>query len=103
MIAIDLQKMAALSEDLYTSAAKTAFGDNGCAALQHLLAGIVQIYQRLDPGIRTAPLALFADATDSPAVVAGIPRTLHSIANLAHELDGASCGSSPTIRCRFTR
>lgn len=89
MITIDLTKMVALSEDLYTSAARTAFGIDGQSALQHLLSGIVHIYRRLDPGLRSQPLVLFADSTASVTAVPGTPRTVHSIGTLTHELDGA--------------
>lgn len=89
MITIDLTKMVALSEELYTSAARTAFGIDGQAALQHLLSGIVQIYRRLDPGLRSRPLVLFADSTGSVTEVAGTPRKVHSIGTLTHELDDA--------------
>jgi hypothetical protein len=89
VIAIDLTKMVALKEDLYTSAVQKAFGAEGQAALQLLLSGIVHIYRRLDPSLRTHPLVLFTDATASPPVAADTPRKVHSIATLTNELDGA--------------
>jgi hypothetical protein len=89
LIKIDLDKLRELNENLYTSATRKAFGDDGLQALQQLVAGIIKIYRRLDPSLRSNPLVLFADAAASPATVAGAPRRVHSIANLTHELDGA--------------
>lgn len=89
MITMDLAKMVALSEDLYTSAAQRAFGDDGQAALKHLLSSIVHIYRRVDPGLRSQPLVLFADSTAAVTAMPGALRTVHSIANLTHELDDA--------------
>jgi hypothetical protein len=89
MIRIDLDKMVAISKDLYTSAARDAFGDEGQVALQLLLSSIVHIYRRLDPGLRTQPLVLFAEVSSSTTLLPSARHTVHSIENLTHELDGA--------------
>lgn len=90
MITLDVEKLKALKAKLYTSAVQEVFGDTGAAALKELLARIVQIYARLDPSIRSHPLAVFADATLTPSTVAGPVTTVTSIDNLTHELDGPS-------------
>jgi len=89
VISIDVQKLVELNANLYTSAAKSSFGDCGNMALQRLLSSIVQIYRRFDPSLRIAPLAMFADGTNSIVLPAEAPRTLHSPATLTHELDDA--------------
>lgn len=89
MIGIDLDKLIALNANLYTSATRSAFGDDGLEALQQLIGGIVKIYRRVDPTLRTEELVLFADAGVTPVVLPGSSRRVHSIGNLADELDGA--------------
>lgn len=89
MITIDLATMMEIKEDLYTSAVQRAFGADGQAALKLLLSGIVHIYKRLDPGLRSQPLALFVDTTATSTAVAGTARRAHSISTLTTELDGA--------------
>ncbi len=89
MTKIDLDKLRALNETLYTTAARTAFGDSGLQVLTRLVSSIVQIYRRLDPGSRTAPLVLFADVGASPTNLGGMPQPVHRIANLGDEIDGA--------------
>lgn len=89
MTKIDLNKLRALNETLYTTAARAAFGDNGLQVLARLVSSIVQIYRRLDPGSRAAPLVLFADVGASPTSLSGTPRPVHRISNLGNEIDGA--------------
>ncbi len=89
MTSIDLDKLIALNSGLYTSATRVAFGDEGLEALQQLIGGIVKIYRRVDPGLRTQELVLFADAGKTPVVLPGLLRRVLSIGNLADELDGA--------------
>ena len=89
MIEIDIEILRSMSSDLYTSATRNAFGKGGLEALQQLIAGIVKIYRRVDPTLRNQPLVLFADARSTPAAMLGTPRRVHSIGNLADELDGA--------------
>ncbi len=90
MITIDLDKLKAMNTKLYTSAAQEVFGNAGAAALKQLLSVIVQIYARLDPSIRKHPLAIFADATLTPSIVAGAVTHIASVDNLTHEIDGPS-------------
>lgn len=90
MITLDVEKLKAINARLYTSAVQEVFGDMGAAALRELLARIVQIYARLDPSTRTHPLAVFADATLTPSVVAGPVTHVSSIDNLTNELNGPS-------------
>ena len=90
MITLDLEKLKALKAKLYTSAVQDVFGDMGAAALKELLGRIVQIYARLDPSIRTHPLAIFADATLTPSTVEGPVTSVTSVDNLTNELDGPS-------------
>jgi hypothetical protein len=89
VIDIDLSKMVALKEDLYTSAVQLAFGTDGQEALKLLLSAIVHIYRRSDPSLRTKPLVLFTDATVSAPVVPNTTRKVHSISTLTCELDDA--------------
>ncbi|EGI77108.1 hypothetical protein [Hylemonella gracilis] len=89
MTKIDLDKLRALNETLYTTAARNAFGDNGLQVLARLVSSVVQIYRRLDPGSRTAPLVLFADVSASPTSLSGMPQLVHRISNLGNEIDGA--------------
>lgn len=89
MTKIDLDKLQALNATLYTTAAREAFGDNGLQVLARLVSSIVQIYRRVDPGTRTAPMVLFADVSASPASPGGTPRSVHRISNLRDEIDGA--------------
>lgn len=89
MTKIDLAKLRTLNENLYTSATQRAFGDEGLQALAELVAGIVQIYRRIDPGLRGAPLVLFVAVGTSPPNLGGIPRRVRAIANLGDEIDGA--------------
>lgn len=89
MIGIDLDKLVALNANLYTSATRSAFGDNGLEALQQLIGAIVRIYRRVDPMLRTHELVLFADAGVTPVVLPGSPRRVLLIGNLADELDDA--------------
>jgi len=86
---IDLDKLRALSEHLYTSATQKAFGDGGLQALAQLVAGIVQIYRRIDPGTRSAPLVLFVDVGAGPLSMAAASRRVHAIGNLGDEIDSA--------------
>lgn len=90
MITLDVEKLKAINARLYTSAVQEVFGDMGAAALRELLARIVQIYARLDPSIRAHPLAVFADATLAPSVVAGPVIHVTSIDNLTNEVNGPS-------------
>ncbi|MBK8069290.1 MAG: hypothetical protein IPK27_17175 [Rhodanobacteraceae bacterium] len=90
MITLDFEKLKALNAKLYASAVQEVFGDMGATALKELLGKIVQIYARLDPSIRTHPLAVFADATLTPSIVAGPVRSVTSVDNLTNELDGPS-------------
>lgn len=89
MIRIDLDKLRELNETLYTTAVRNAFGDSGVQVLARLISSIVQIYRRLDPGLRNAPLVLFADVGALPTCVSGAPQQVHRIANLGAEIDGA--------------
>lgn len=89
MIEIDIEILRALNADLYTSATRNAFGKSGLEALQQLIAGIVKIYRRVDPTLRNQPLVLFADAGSTSVALPGALRRVHSIGNLADELDGA--------------
>ncbi|EHR73156.1 hypothetical protein BurJ1DRAFT_4362 [Burkholderiales bacterium JOSHI_001] len=89
MTKIDLDKLRELNETLYTTAARNAFGDNGLQVLARLVSSIVQIYRRLDPGSRNAPLVLFAEVGPLPTSVNGAPQHVHRIANLGTEIDGA--------------
>lgn len=90
MTGIDLAKLIELNANLYTSATRNAFGDEGLEALQQLIGGIVKIYRRVDPSQRVHELVLFADAGRSPVVGPSPSRRVLSIGNLADELDGAS-------------
>lgn len=89
MTKIDLAKLITLNENLYTSATQREFGDEGLQALARLVAGIVHIYRRIDPGSRSLPLALFVDVGTSPASLTSTPRRVHAITNLCDEIDGA--------------
>lgn len=89
MISIDLDKLVALHSNLYTSATRSAFGEDGLEALQQLINGIVKIYRRIDPSLRAHELVLFADVSNTQFMGLGSPRRVHSIVNLADELDGA--------------
>lgn len=92
MISLDLEKMKQLQAQLYTSAAYAVFGALGTDALKSLISGITQIHARLDPGLRSAPLALFVDATLQQSVVAGVVTHVNVLSNLTNELTGASLG-----------
>jgi hypothetical protein len=92
VISLDLEKMKQMQAQLYTSAAHAVFGDLGTEALKSLISGITQIHARLDPGLRSEPLALFVDATLQPSVVAGAVTHVNVLSNLTDELARASLG-----------
>jgi hypothetical protein len=89
---LDLDKMKQIQAQLFTFAAHAMFGDLGTDALRCLMSGITQIHARLDPSLRSKPLALFVDATLQPSVVAGAVTHVNMLSNITDELTAASLG-----------
>jgi hypothetical protein len=88
---LDIDRMRRIAEDLYVTAVSKAFGEEGTLALRLLIDTVMQIYRRVAPDERTAPLIVVVGLTSKGG--AGIADAARTIVNspsvIEHELDGA--------------
>lgn len=86
---MNIDTMRKMQTDLYIPRVIEVFGNEAVEVLEKLLGVIVQIYRRIDPGLRTSPLVVFCEV--QPTVIT-LPTILYNLGNpdlLQHEVDDA--------------